>query len=211
MIEGIACVVLVGGESRRMGKDKASLDLAGKEMVGRVIEVVRPLFKQLYIGAHEDTSLGEANGLSVIIDSLPGRGPALGVCAALEEVTQEWVFIVSCDMPMLSAKVIEYLATLTEGVDAVVPLIAGRAQTTCAFYSRACLVPLSERIASGDKRARGLTLFLSETEGLRVRYVSEVELNEIDSSTDSFIDVDTPKELEEAEERLRSKEKHEDG
>lgn len=201
--------MLVGGESRRMGKDKASLDLAGKEMVERVIEVVRPLFRELYIGAHEDASLGEAYGLPVIIDSLPGRGPALGVCAALEEATEEWVFIVSCDMPMLSATLIEYLATLTEGVDAVVPFIGGkggRAQTTCAFYSRACLVPLSERIASGDKGARSLTRFLSETEGLRVRYVSEVELNEIDPSTDSFIDVDTPEELEEVEERLRRNE-----
>ena len=211
MIEGIACVVLVGGESRRMGTDKASLDLNGRTMVERVIEVVRPLFKELYIGAHKDASLGEASGLPVIVDTLPGRGPALGVCAALEKATEEWVFVVSCDLPMLSAKLIEYLATLTEGVDAVIPLIAGRAQTTCALYSRACLVPLSERVATNDKGARSLTRFLEETEGLRVRYVDEEELKEIDSSMESFADIDTPEDLEEAEERLRSKEKDEDG
>jgi len=203
MIDDIACVVLVGGESRRMGEDKASLNLNGKAMVERVIEVVRPLFKLLYIGAHEDGSLYKASGLPVIVDTLAGRGPALGVCAALEEVSEEWVFIVSCDLPMLSAGVIKYLATLTEGFDAVVPLIGGRAQTTCAFYSRACLVPLSERVAAGEKGGRSLTRFLEETEGLRVRYVTEAELGEIDPSTDSFIDVDTPGELEEAEERLR--------
>ncbi len=206
MIEGISCVVLVGGESRRMGVDKASLDLSGKAMVERVLYVVRPLFKDIYIGAHEESSLGEAYGLPVIIDTLPGRGPALGVCAALEEAGTEWVFIVSCDLPMLSAGVIEFLATLTEGVDAVVPLIEGRAQTTCAIYSRACLVPLAERVASGDKGSRSLTRFLEETEGLRVRYVTEVELTEIDSCVESFIDIDTPEDLEEAKERLRSRE-----
>jgi molybdopterin-guanine dinucleotide biosynthesis protein A len=206
MIDFIACVVLVGGESKRMGTDKASLVLDGTTLVERVIEVVRPIFKKVYIGAHEDSSSGEAYGLPVIVDTLPGRGPVLGVCAALEEAKEEWVFIVSCDLPMLSSKLIEFLATKTEGVDAVVPLIDGRAQTTCALYSRACLHPLSELVGSGEKGSRSLTRFLEETEGLRVRYVSEEELSKIDTDMESFADVDTPDDLEEAKERLRREE-----
>lgn len=206
MIDDIACVVLVGGESRRMGENKASVDLAGKALVERVLDVVRPLFSELYIGAHEESVSGKAYGLPVIVDTLPGRGPALGVCAALDKVSLEKVFIISCDLPMLSARVIEYLATLTEGYDAVVPMIEGRIQTTCAIYSRACLAPLEEQVSSNEKGARGLTRFLKETEGLKVRYVTEEELKSIEDSVESFADVDTPEDLEEAKERLRSRE-----
>lgn len=206
IIGDIACVVLVGGESRRMGEDKASADLAGKPLVERVLDVVRPLFAEIYIGAHEESASGELYGLPVIVDTLPGRGPALGVCAALDKVSLEKVFIVSCDLPMLSTEVIEYLAKESEGFDAVVPMIDGRAQTTCAIYSRACLAPLEERVSSNEKGGRGLTRFLEETEGLKVRYVTEVELKNIENSVESFVDVDTPEDLEEAKEKLgRSK------
>jgi molybdopterin-guanine dinucleotide biosynthesis protein A len=206
MIEGVACVVLVGGESRRMGEDKARVDLAGKAMVERVLDVVRPLFKELYIGAHEDGLLCDAYGLPTVIDTLPGRGPVLGVCAALDKAREERVFVVSCDLPMLSAQVIEYLATQVEGVDAVVPMIGGRAQTTCAIYSRACLAPLEERLSSNEKGARSLNRFLEKTEGLKVRYVTEDELSKIDNDLESFVDVDTPQELLEAKRKLgRSK------
>ncbi len=206
MIDDIACVVLIGGESRRMGEDKASLDLAGKALVERVLDVVRPLFSEIYIGAHEESTLGKAYGLPVIVDTLPGRGPALGVCAALDKASAEKVFIVSCDLPMLSGRVIEYLATLTEGFDAVVPMVEGRIQTTCAIYSRACLAPLEERVSSTEKGGRSLARFLEETEGLKVRYVTEDELKSIENGVGSFADVDTPQDLEEAREKLRSRE-----
>jgi molybdopterin-guanine dinucleotide biosynthesis protein A len=205
MIKGIACVVLVGGESRRMGEDKASLDLAGKAMVERVLDIVRPLFAELYIGAHEDSSLGDAYGLPTVIDSLPGRGPALGVCAALEKASVERVFVVSCDLPMLKREVVEYLTTMVEGAegfDVIVPRIDERAQTTCAIYSRACLAPLEERLSSNEKRARSLNRFLTETEGLKVRYVDAQELSSIEGGVESFADVDTPEDLKEAKQKL---------
>jgi molybdopterin-guanine dinucleotide biosynthesis protein A len=197
-------VVLIGGESKRMGEDKASVDFAGKALVERVLEVVRPLFAEIYIGAHTESVTGKAFGLPVIADTLPGRGPALGVCAALEKVSTEKVFIVSCDLPMLNAKVIEYLAAKAEGYDAVVPMIDGRAQTTYAIYSRACLAPLEERLTSNEKGGRSLTRFLKETEGLKVRYVTDDELKSIEDGVESFADVDTPEDLEEAREKLRS-------
>ncbi len=205
MIDKIACVVLVGGESRRMGEDKASVDLVGKALVERVLDVVRPLFKNLYIGAHDDSSLGDAYGLPTVIDTLPGRGPALGVCAALERADEERVFVVSCDLPMLRAEVVEYLTTLVDkndGFDVIVPLIDGRAQTTCAIYSRACLAPLEERLSTNEKGKRSLNRFLEETEGLKVRYVDEDELDKIEGGIESFVDVDTPEDLKEAKQKF---------
>jgi molybdopterin-guanine dinucleotide biosynthesis protein A len=206
MIKGVACVVLVGGESRRMGEDKASVDLAGKALVERVLDVVLPLFAEIYIGAHEDSVLGDAYGLPTVIDTLPGRGPALGVCAALDKAKEEKVFVVSCDLPMLNGEVVEYLAAQVEGFDAVAARIGGRVQTTCAIYSRACLAPLEERLSTGGKQARSLARFLEETEGLKVRYVDEDELSMLDHGVESFIDVDTPEDLQEVSRKLgRSK------
>ncbi|MBE9531571.1 MAG: molybdenum cofactor guanylyltransferase [Proteobacteria bacterium] len=202
MIDKVACVVLVGGESRRMGEDKASVDLAGKALVERVLDVVRPLFNHLYIGAHTDSKLGDAYGLPTVIDTLPGRGPALGVCAALERAEEERVFVISCDLPSLNARVVEYLIEQADGFDVVAARIDGRVQTTCAIYSRACLAPLEERISTKEKGARSLNRFLEETEGLKVRYVDEQELKNIEGGIESFVDVDTPEELRVAKQKI---------
>ena len=117
-------------------------------------------------------------GVRVVTDFLPGRGPALGLASALAVVAEksDWLFVVSCDVPSLSGELVELLAGMREGVDVVVPDIGGRLQTMCAFYSRACLAPLTERINAGR---RGIGGFLKDTE-LSVRYVNEGELTCVD-------------------------------
>ena len=100
-------MVLVGGESRRMGEDKASLDLAGKALVERVLDVVRPLFAELYIGAHEDSSLGDAYGLAYGNRQPAGAWPGAWCMRGPREGQRgERLFVLSCDLPMLRAEVV---------------------------------------------------------------------------------------------------------
>ena len=110
-------------------------------------------------------------------------------------------------MPSLSGELVELLAGMREGVDVVVPDIGGRLQTMCAFYSRACLAPLTERINAGR---RGIGGFLKDTE-LSVRYVNEGELTCVDPELLSFMDLDTPEELEKARGFFKEFVKDEDG
>ena len=203
MIGEATCVVLVGGQSRRMGSDKASSTACGVSLLERVLDVVVPLFDEVLIGAHEEGLYGDKvrRGARVVIDSLPGRGPALGVSKALGEAKNPWVFVVSCDVPLLRPALVERLATFREGSDAVVPEAGGRAQTMCAFYSKNCLALLTRRIEEGR---RGLTAFLKEP-SLSVRFVTEAELKGADPALYSFMDVDTPGELERMEALIKEK------
>ncbi len=204
LIRGVSCVILAGGESRRMGTNKALVEIKGKALVERVLERVGPLFEEVMISAHGDEGYSYP-GTKILKDTLEGRGPAVGVSAALQAASNDWVFIVACDQPLVSAALIRKLAALAVNgtSDAVVPRAGGRVQTMCALYKKTCLAPLEERVKRGR---RGLVRFLEDTPALEVRYVGEEELAEADPKLTSFIDVDTKEDLTRAEELLTRKE-----
>lgn len=207
MIEGASCVVLIGGESRRMGTDKAAVELSGRKLLDHVLDAVLPIFDEVFIGAHDDDpSLIKTlpAGVRVVRDTLPGRGPALGVCSALEAAKNPWVFVVSCDVPMLSGGLVEALALLRENFDAVVPYVKGGPEPTCAFYSKTLLAPLKESVLAGK---RGLAYFLKEAEakGLNIRYADGEELKQADPGLLSFTDIDTPEDLLGVEKFIKEK------
>jgi molybdopterin-guanine dinucleotide biosynthesis protein A len=197
-----SCAVLIGGESRRMGSDKASTVLCGKTLLERVLEVVKPLFSEVIIcGRDKARDLpAAAADCRLAVDELPGRGPALGIAAALSNASNEWVFVVSCDVPLLKPEVVEALYMQRDGFDVVVPELAGGLEPMCAFYSKTALLPLSRNVLQGR---RSLIEFLDGGEA-RVRRVAESELRRVDPEFLSFMDVDTPEELMAMEKTLRT-------
>jgi molybdopterin-guanine dinucleotide biosynthesis protein A len=207
LIEDAACVILAGGESRRMGRNKAQAELVGRTLVERVALTVSPLFEERMLSLNPEGYQISVDGFTVLADTLPGRGPALGVCSALERSKEDWVFVVGCDHPFLSATVVKYLSELRDGHDAVVPVVKGKTQTICAFYKKSCLAPLKQRVERGE---RGLMRFLKESDGLKVRYVDEASLLQADRELVSFIDVDTEEDLKKAEVKAAKERANED-
>jgi molybdopterin-guanine dinucleotide biosynthesis protein A len=203
IISNVSCVILVGGESRRIGSDKARVVLGGKKLFSHVFEKLSPLFSDIMIGAHDSEypieELGDIKDARLITDrasNLDKRGPALGLCAALAEARNQWIFMTACDHPFIEPALVEYLATLRDDVDCVVPIIAGKFQPLFALYAKTCLDALNERVTTAtNKKGRSLYDFLKETKGLRVRYVTEAEIEKIDPELKSFIDIDTNEEL----------------
>ena len=226
LIHDLSAAILVGGESRRMGSQKASLEVAGKSLLNRVLNVALPIFGEVMICAHdEDFTLPEgAPALPIITDRFAGRGPALGLDAALARAKNEWVFLLACDMPLLSPELIRAVAELRNGYDCVVPVTDAVMQTTCSLYKRSCSKPLSSMLESlgpespgppdlERKAPRGLAGFLKTAKGLNIRYIDEAELKAIDPNLTSFIDVDTREDLAEVARLLTPTEKplNEDG
>ena len=114
----------------------------------------------------------------------------------------EWLFALACDQPMVDSRAIEYLAGFLKGdYDIIVPISGGQLQTLFAFYKKTCLEPLKERLSSKDPR-RSLKGFIENTEDLKVCYVKEEEIKSIDRDLLSFMDIDTPEELERIKEIL---------
>ncbi|MBI5598796.1 MAG: molybdenum cofactor guanylyltransferase [Deltaproteobacteria bacterium] len=195
-IKGVSCVILIGGESKRAGADKASIKLAGKSLLKRVHGVMKGIFPDIMVSAHE-AGRGVDVDARVITDDpndgLKGRGPVLGVCGALTGAANPWVFVAACDAPMVKARLVRHLTGLRDGYDCVVPIAGGRTQTLCALYRKTCLPLLKRRVKAGRMSLAG---FLEGTRTLRIRYVGEDELKKIDRRLESFMDIDTPEDLD---------------
>jgi len=183
----ITGVILVGGKSRRMGRDKAFLEVSGKPIFERVLEVFRESFAQLFlVGDREERFTGY--GLPVLPDIYPGSSLG-GLYTGLYNAATEYVFVSSCDLPFPSAEVIRYLCTLRDGFDAVVPSIAHGYEPLFALYAKSCIRPIRELLDSGNFCA------YAYYPQVRVRYVTYEELSRFDRDGRAFLNVNTPEEF----------------
>ena len=198
MIDDAMAIIVAGGESRRMGRDKALLPLGEQSLLEHVLAAVHPLFSKVLVSVRQ---IRPEIDWPQVCDAYADAGPLAGLCAGLEQARAHnlsWIFLVATDMPFLKAALIEHLAQKRTGVQAVVPTVHGHPQPLAAFYSVACL-PAIREIMEGDGR-RSLRVAL---EKLRVLSVGEAELEACDSGLLSFFDLDTPQDMVVANE-LRS-------
>lgn len=182
MIPDCTALILSGGESRRMGQDKAKLVLGDKTLLQHVAATLQPMFKQIIVSVRSPRP--DCN-FKQVCDDQKYAGPLAGLAAGLAQAETSWVFAVACDMPFISQKLIEELASLREGFDAVVPVVQDHPQPMAAFYAAHCKNTLREILEGSEPHS--LRALLAR---LRVRYVSEQEMHESDMK--SFFDLDTP-------------------
>lgn len=204
IIDNATAVILSGGDSTRMGIDKAGISISGISLLERVVSIVSPLFKETIISTrHIHHKVG---GTKTILDSDYRKGPASGLLTSMETMTTDWAFCIASDMPLIEPNLIAYMASLRAGYDYVVPY-TGEQDTECqiqplfAFYHRNAIAELKERILNGD---RGLCKYLKTLDERRVRKVVDKEMIKFDSELKSFIDVDKPEELKVIKEKFLS-------
>lgn len=187
MIDNCTALILAGGDSRRMGQDKASLVFDGQTLLQRVASIVQPLFAETIISVRQPR---EDIALPQVCDDPAQRGPLAGLAAGLHSATTPWVFAVACDMPFITPALIEHLAACRSGSQAVVPVVHGHAQPLAAFYARGGLQALQRLLGgSGQHSVRALL------DRLRVCYVDEAQLLVADPKLKSFFDLDTPRDV----------------
>ena len=186
MIEDCTAIILAGGDSRRMGQDKALLTFAGKPLLRSVIDRIQPLFPATILSVRQPRPEFD---LPQVCDIESDGGPLTGLVSALAQITTPWAFAVGCDMPFVSPALIEYLAAYRARHQAVVPMVAGRLQPLAAFYSSGCVPIMRASLALGDKSLLGALKLLD------VRYVDEKELLRADPQLRSFFDLDTPQDV----------------
>jgi len=155
--------VLVGGESQRMGRDKARLPFRGRSLAVHVAQILDQVLGDVVMVGRED---GDARfpGWTVIADRFPGAGPLAGLHAALLHAAAPAgggrpVFLAACDLPGLSADLVRHVADRTsagEGRPAGpwvrVPATEGRLQPLAALYAPECL-PIAEAHLRDGQRA----------------------------------------------------------
>ena len=200
-MDEIAAVILAGGQSRRMGQDKRFLEIGGKPLIERVLEVLAPIFSEMLVVAAEPDPRLDMFGYPVVTDLRPGYATLGGLYTGLKTTTRRSVFAVACDMPCLNRGTIESMLANEEGVDVVLASLSTGLQPMHAIYGKACLPYLEQMMDKGDLKLQNLLQISS----LRIRRMEEAALRSIDPYLQSFLNVNTPADMEMVRKLLASR------
>ena len=191
--------VLVGGRSRRMGRDKALLELDGKPMFLRIAELVQPQVKEFtLLRSAADSAAGSAEryarfGIPVVEDQYPAMGPLGALCTGLKISSCDWNLFFACDLPHLSRRIVEMLLERARhtSAEAVVPRVREHWQPLCAAYHRSCLPAMEAAIHRGqDLSIRGLLPLL------RVEVLAPDPSEDLRACEEMFANMNTASEWE---------------
>lgn len=204
MTVGLAGSVLCGGRSRRMGRDKATLDIGGEPMVVRVARRVSAAADPVVLvgGPASVRAIAPADHPHVA-DALPDAGPLAGLVAALDALTASapgrLVAVVAVDMPFASPALLAALARMASGAGAVVPVTDDGMQPLHAVYAASAARPLMAALARGVRSIRDALAELDD-----VRLVGEDEWRAHEPDATFAWNVNTPGDLARARAMLAS-------
>jgi len=192
----IAGFILAGGESSRMGRDKALLDLGGVPLIVRTARLVESVAGPPIAVGNPDAY--RPLGLRAIADDWPVAGPLGGIATALRASDAPWALVVACDLPYLTQAWLEYLIarTLASEADAVVPMNERGAEPLCATYHKSCESIIRTVI---DRGTRKVTDALND---FRVEWIECAEWKAFDSDGLLFKNMNSPEDYEEAKVRI---------
>jgi molybdenum cofactor guanylyltransferase len=184
-------IILAGGESRRMGTDKALLDINGRPLIEHIIAVFAGLFTKTIIVTNTP-DLYRMYGVELTSDVLDIRGPLTGIYSGLLRSDDEYNFVAACDMPFLNPRLIGFMGEIAAGYDAVVPMFGSFLEPLHAVYRKGVLQAIETQVRQQDRRIRSIF------DHIQVRYVTEEEIDRFDPQKRSFRNLNTPKEYKEA-------------
>jgi molybdenum cofactor guanylyltransferase len=146
-----SAVVLAGGDSRRMGRDKALLPLAGKPMIAAIVDRLRLLFDDILISGGRIEEYAFLN-LEVVPDRIPGQGPLMGLASSLPRTKNDLAFVLACDIPDFDLGFVSRLASRAQGFDAVIPANSrGDCEPVFAFYRKSVVAPALAVLDAGGR------------------------------------------------------------
>lgn len=198
----LSVVIQAGGESRRMGRSKATVPFAGRPLICQLIERLQPVADELII------TTNEAEKLEFLADYYPNfeiklvrdvydcRGALPGLYTALQAASSSQVAIVACDMVFASASLVvaEAVAMWQTGADVVVPINRHGYEPFHAMYRKErCLPAIEQALEKGEKKAQS---FFSEVEMYEFPHTKVLEVEPMGGC---FVNANTPEELKSLE------------
>lgn len=184
MAEGCSLLILAGGNSRRMGRDKASLSAGSGTLVQQIATRLAPVVDEVLISvAHPSAEFGEVR---TVVDKAKGMGPLAGMHAGFLEACHPLVWVVACDLPDVEPSLGTLLRAHATGVDAVVPRVNDQLEGVCALYRATVARTIEMRLKEGKRSVQALL------DTITVRIVGEDELRRVDPGLGSFRNLNTP-------------------
>jgi molybdopterin-guanine dinucleotide biosynthesis protein A len=172
----LTSIILSGGKSSRMGKDKALILYLGKPLISYSIDLALNFTRNIIISSNRDEH--KILGFPVVHDIYPIRAPLAGIHAGLKFSDTDWNLVLSCDMPNVSAQVVDYLlSNLDEKVNLVLPEHDGFLEPLCGFYHKS----LKNIIESNIKRNLFSPLDLLKSAPNRILKMDDILKDDITS------------------------------
>lgn len=182
-------MLLCGGESRRMGRDKALVAVQGRTLIERSLAALCAVADQVWLASGSEPRYPHL-GLTCVLDVEPGAGPLAGLAAGLRACSTPWLAVLSCDLPLAEGEMLRGLLVRAEagGWDAALLGLPRGSQPLFAVYRTATCAPaVSAALRAGERR------MVSFHGGLRVVSVAAVELG--GAAERAGINLNTPEDL----------------
>jgi len=194
MHKDVTGAILTGGESRRMGRDKATLEFNGEPLVKKAVRLFGELFPHVLVVNKAPGSFGDL-GCEEVADLFAERGAMVGVLTALAAAKTGYVFVAACDMPFLKRELIELILSKDRRFSVVLPRIGGKGDPLHAFYAKSCYDAM--RIFMNEE-GKSLNAFIGSLPPEEVGYVSEEEIRGVDPEAIALFNMNTPDDYEKA-------------
>lgn len=187
-ISSVVGVVLAGGQSRRMGSDKASLPLLGQPLAAWVIAALRTVVEDVWL-VGGPAGLARELGVAYAPDLLPGAGPVAGIYSGLCATSAD-ILVSACDTPLLQPALLRGLLAGAEGWDVIVPVNKGEYEPLLALYRQTCIPAIDEALRAGQRRV------VSFYSTVKVRTIAQLSWQVWDAEGLSFVNLNSPADLE---------------
>ena len=218
-------VILAGGKSRRMGQNKALIQLGDNSLIEHVIRRMRLITAELLLITNSPAEYAHLD-VPMHGDIVPDTGALGGIYTGLTHASHDVTLCVGCDNPFLVPNLLTYLVSVLDEYDAVMPYTYSSRQTLfcpnkdigvtnpsynndqitlqtlCAAYSKRCLPIIEMMLQASELRVHALA------ERAQVQRVSPEVWQTFDSGGMSFFNINTPENLEQADSYIRSQTKH---
>jgi len=191
----LTVVIQAGGQSSRMGEDKALKLFLGRPLIERVIENLSPIADEMIVTTNRPAEYGFLNQ-RLTADLKPGRGALGGLYTAIASASHPFVAVAACDMPFASKNFFEsaYSLMVKEEADVVIAKTDEGFEPLHALYRRETCLPAIEAAIDADQWK-----VIAWFPQVKVRTLSPDELKAFDPSGLCFWNVNTPEEFSKAE------------
>ena len=184
--EEVTGAILIGGQSRRLGRDKVLLYYQGKPLAVHLHGILTSLFPRVLLIGHPRPEL-EDLGFTCLPDLVPGKGVLGGIYTALSAAATPHVFIAGADMPFLTPALISTILSHRHLADAVIPRGPRGLEPLCAVYSKSCADVMEESLRVGTLKIMA---------ALENMTVLSPEVSPDNGEPDPFININYPEDVE---------------
>lgn len=146
-------IILAGGRGERISLEKPFIEIGGKKIIERTVDLFSRLFDEIIIVTNSPEKYSDF-GVILTPDVILGKGPLMGIYSGLLRSSGKYNFVAACDMPFIQSGMIAYMKDLVGDYDLIVPEVDGYYEPLHAIYSKDCIEIIGKLAEKGYSRYR---------------------------------------------------------